>query len=361
MKVTAAVFEADRPLPLLQELELAEPRANEVVVRMVATGICHTDLKAAAPGSPIPRPVVLGHEGAGIVEKVGSAVRKVAPGDHVVMTFASCGSCPSCREAEPAYCHDQVKLNFGCTNGHLQRGAEPVFGAFFGQSSFASHAIATERNVVKVRKDAPLATLGPLGCGIQTGAGAVLNDLDVKAGSTFAVFGAGSVGLSAVLAARLVGAARIIAVDVRPERLALARELGATEAILPGEGPAADEIKRLTGAGVDCSLDTTASLTVMRQAIDVLAPRGTCGLVAGPWDGQELGIAVRPLLLGRKIRGIAMGGSNPDIFIPMLVDLFMQGRFSFDRLVRFYPFDRIEDAFRDAQSGKTIKPVVRMN
>ena len=360
MKITAAVFESASPLPRLQELELAEPGPGEVLVRLVATGICHTDLKAAAPASPIPRPVVLGHEGAGVVERVGAGVGKVAPGDHVVMTFGSCGRCRSCREAEPAYCYDMMRLNFGCTSAHLRRAAEPVFGGFFSQSSFATFAIGTERNVVKVRRDAPLELLGPLGCGIQTGAGAVLNDLQVRTGKSLAVFGVGSLGLSAVMAARLVGAGRVVAVDVNPQRLELARELGATDTVLAGEEPVTEQVLALSREGVDAALDTTGVLPVMRQAIDVLAPRGTCGFVTGPWDGRELGVAVRPLLFGRTIRGIAQGNSNPDVFIPMLIDLFLQGRFPFDRLVRFYPFERIADALADTQSGATVKPVIRM-
>jgi aryl-alcohol dehydrogenase len=359
VKITAAVFEPASSVPALQELELAGPREGEVLVRLVATGICHTDLKAASVGSPVPRPVVLGHEGAGVVETVGAGVKKVAPGDHVVMTFGSCGRCRSCREAEPAYCYEMREQNFGCSTDHLQRGPEPVYGAFFKQSSFATYALGTERSVVKVRKDAPLELLGPLGCGIQTGAGAILNDLEVKAGSSLAVFGIGSLGLSAVMAAHLVGAGRIVAIDRLPQRLELARELGATDTIFAGDEPVTAQVMALTGSGVDTALDTTGVLPVMRQAIDVLAPRGYCGFVTAPWDGRELGVPVRNLLQGRKIRGIHQGNSNPDLFIPLLVDLFMQGRFPFDRLVRFYPFERIADAMQDAQSGEAVKPVVR--
>jgi aryl-alcohol dehydrogenase len=351
MKITAAVFETTSPEPVLRELELAEPGEGEVLVRLVATGICHTDLKAASIGSPLPRPIVLGHEGAGIVERVGDGVKKVAPGDHVVMTFGSCGTCRSCREAEPAYCYDMREQNFGCSTEHLHRGEGRVYGAFFKQSSFATYALGTERSVVKVRKDAPLELLGPLGCGIQTGAGAILNDLEVKAGSSVAVFGVGSLGLSAVMAANLVGAGRIIAIDRLPQRLDLARELGATDTILAGDEPVTAQVMALTGSGVDTALDTTGVLPVMRQAIDVLAPRGYCGFVTGPWQGRDLEVPVLKLLQGRKIRGIHQGNSNPDVFIPLLIDLFMQGRFPFDRLVRFYPFERLADAMHDTPFG----------
>jgi len=356
MDITAAVFQT--ATPSLRRLTIAAAGPREVRVRMVATGICHTDLKAAGPDGPVPRPVVLGHEGAGIVESVGSAVAKVAPGDPVVMTFASCGVCAPCRDAHPAYCVRSFAMNFGCSHGHLSAAEGAVAGGFFGQSSFATLAIATERNVVKVRADAPLAMLGPLGCGIQTGAGAVLNDLAVRPGMTLAVFGTGSLGLAAVMAARIAGASRIVAVDRIGARLDLARDLGATDTILAGDDPVAPAVLAAVPGGVDRSLDTTGALPVMRQAIDVLAPRGVCGFVTGPWDGRELGVAIRPLLGGRSIRGIHQGDSNPDVFIPLLVDLFMAGQFPFDRLVSLYPFDRIADALADSASGAAVKAVV---
>jgi len=357
--IRAALFEGG-PTPKLVEAELLGPGPGQVRVRLVATGICHTDLKAATPGGPVPHPVVLGHEGAGIVEAVGEGVSKLGPGDHVVLTFASCGRCRSCLEAEPAYCHHQFGLNFACAGEpRIRVGGNAVHGGFFGQSSFATHAIAGERNAVAVRRDAPLELLGPLGCGVQTGAGAVLNDFRLRPGASLAVFGTGSLGLSAVMAAHLAGARAIIAIDRHARRLDLARELGATHAIHTGDGAVAPEVVRLTGEGVDYALDTTGALPVMRQAIDALAPRGECGFVTSPWGGQELGVPVRQLLAGRRIRGIHQGNSNPDVFIPLLVDLFMEGRFPLDRLVRFYPFEEIGKALADTQSGETVKPVLR--
>jgi aryl-alcohol dehydrogenase len=361
MKIQAALTEAADAHPTLAELELAAPGPGEVLVRVVATGVCHTDLKSASAASPVPRPVVLGHEGAGVVEAVGAGVAKVAAGDHVVMSFASCGHCRACLEGDPAYCHVQWPLNFGCARTPMSQGGRPVHGDFFGQSSFASYALATERNVVKVRADAPLELLGPLGCGFQTGAGAVLNDFAIKPGKSLVVFGVGSVGLSAVMAARLAGAGPVIVVDRHAHRLDMAREVGADHVVVAGDGPVTAEIMRLSGGeGVDFALDTTTTLPVMAQAVDVLAPRGTCGFVSGPWDGTPLPLQVRNLLLGRKVRGIIEGGSNPDLFIPLLVDAFMAGRFPIDKLVKFYPFADIAKAFADSESGETIKPILRM-
>jgi aryl-alcohol dehydrogenase len=303
----------------------------------------------------------LGHEGSGIVEEVGAGVTKVQPGDSVVMTFGSCGHCPSCNDAQPSYCYNSSNFVSKRAAGehYLSANGEPVHGDFFAQSSFATHAIGNERSVVKIRKDAPLEMLGPLGCGIQTGAGAVFNELKLQPGQSLAVFGVGTLGLSAIMAARLAGASRIIAVDRHKHRLELAKELGAQDIVLAGNAPVDEEIMDLTTHGVDRVLDTTGVPAVMTQGINVLAPRGACAFVTGPWDGSPLPLAVRPLLKGRSVRGISEGGSNPDVFIPRLVDYFMDGRFPIDKLVKFYPFAEISQAFHDSEEGVTVKPILR--
>ena len=363
MKIHAAVFYDENLKPSIEELELSGPQADEVLVRITATGVCHTDLKTAGPGGRSPRPVVLGHEGAGVVEAVGPGVTRLVPGDHVVMSFDSCGHCPSCLDAEPAYCYNAD--HFACTRGdgefYLSADGTPVHGDFFNQSSFATHAIGKERGVVKVRKDAPLEFLGPLGCGVQTGAGAVFNVFRMKPGQTLAVFGTGSLGLSAVMAARIAGAARIVAIDLHPHRLQLGAELGAHEVIEAGRDPVAPQVLSLMPDGVDFALDTTGSASVMRQAIEVLAPRGTFGFVTAPHDGSELSLSMRPLMKGRKVVGIMEGNSNPDVFIPRLIDFFMRDQFPFDRLARFYPFEEIGQAFQDSEAGIAIKPILRMS
>lgn len=365
MQIRAAVVGKDNAITI-RPLELKGPEPHEVLIKIVAAGVCHTDLKCAGSNILVKaRPVVLGHEGAGVVEAVGSAVTELKAGDHVVMTFAYCGTCRSCREAEPAYCYEQYPLNFSCArpgggSAYLCDNGEDVYGDFFGQSSFATYAIGTERNVIKVPDDVPLEILGPLGCGIQTGAGAALNDLKVGPGNRFAVFGAGSLGLSAVMAARYAGAKTIIAVDRVQARLDLALELGADHAIQASGTDAVAEIMRITGDGVDQALDTTAVGSVMRQAIDVLAPRGICGFVTSPSDGSDLAVSVRNLLLGRKIRGIVEGNSNPKLFIPFLIDLYKRGHFPFDRLIQFYRFEEINEAFHAQHSGTAIKPVLKV-
>jgi aryl-alcohol dehydrogenase len=366
VEIRAAVTRAPHAPQSLETIDLAEPRDNEILVRVVATGICHTDIAMRDQTFPVPQPIVLGHEGAGIVEKVGRGVSKVKPGDHAVMTYNSCGMCESCYEDEPTYCHDFFGRNFAGSRADgtspLSKGKESIHGNFFGQSSFANYALCTERNVVKVPADAPLERLGPLACGIQTGAGAVIKALKVGVGKSFAAFGAGSVGLAAIMAARVVGATTIIGVDLNAKRLELARELGATHTINAAEENVVDSIMRITGAGVHYALDTTASPKVIRQAVESMTLRGQCGLVGASSPGSEICLDVMHLMTaGRKVRGIVEGDSDPDIFIPQLIELQKQGRFPYDRMLKFYDMKDINQAISDSESGTVVKPIVRMS
>ncbi len=363
--VSAAVVRQKGGPFTIEKLRLEEPRADEVLVRIVATGMCHTDMVVRDQVYPVPQPIVLGHEGAGVVEKVGTGVVKVQPGDHVVLSFMSCGRCRMCAQGRPANCENFNAHNFSGAradgSGSLRDERGPVHDHFFGQSSFSTFAVANERNVVKVRKEAPLALLGPLGCGIQTGAGAVMNALKVGHGSSFAAFGAGAVGLSAVMAARAVGASTIIAIDVVPSRLALAKEVGATHVVNAKERDAVAAVKEITGGGVQFSLETTALPAVVRQAVDALGVRGTCGIVGAAPPGTEIKIDVTEFMqMSKTVYGIIEGDSVPDIFIPQLVDLFLQGRFPFDKLTKFYPFERINEAASDSERGLTVKPIIRI-
>lgn len=351
----------------VEDVTLSAPAQGEVLVRMVATGVCHTDLIVRDQYYDVPLPSVLGHEGAGVVEAVGEGVTSLAPGDHVVLTFMSCGDCGTCHEGAPTYCDGFYPLNLSGgyadgTTATRDAAGNVVHDHFFGQSSFGTYAIAHQRNVVKVRKDAPLELLGPLGCGIQTGAGAVLNALKLKPGASIAIFGAGAVGLAAAMAAKIAGASRIIVVDLLDNRLATARELGATDTINARGGDAVAKIKELTGGGAHYSLDCTGRPEVVRQAIESISARGTCGIVGSPALGTEASFDVNDVLVpGKTIRGIVEGDSVPDIFIPRMVDFYMNGVFPFDKLVRFYDFENINDAVADAESGDTIKPILRMS
>jgi aryl-alcohol dehydrogenase len=360
----AVVREQSGPFRI-ERLRLDDPRDDEVLVEVVATGVCHTDIVVRDQYFPVPLPAVLGHEGAGVVKRVGKQVTRFAPGDHVVMSYASCGHCHNCQQGHNGYCNELYGLNFGgrrpdgSTPYRDEQGAE-VSGCFFSQSSFGSLALAKADNLVKIRRDVPLELMGPLGCGIQTGAGAVINALQPEAGSSLAVFGAGSVGLSAVMAARLVGCTSIIAVDMNPARLALARELGATAVLNAADGDPVEAIRGLTGGeGVQYSLECTALPKVLRQAVESLRQTGVCGLIGAAALGTEVTLDMNSILFGRSLRGIIEGDSVPDIFIPRLIELWRQGLFPFDKLISFYPFAEIEQAVRDSEQGKVLKAVVR--
>jgi aryl-alcohol dehydrogenase len=366
MNVTAAVVrEQEQPFEV-EEFDLEEPRAGEVLVRVVATGMCHTDIIVRDQWYPVPLPVILGHEGAGVVEGVGEGVTDLEPGDHVVLTFASCGRCAYCLRGKPTYCLQFFGLNFGGTrldgSNALSKDGEPVHDRFFGQSSFATYAIATERNAIKVRDDVSLELLGPLGCGIQTGAGGVMNVLKPEAGTSIVLFGAGAVGLSAVMAAQIVGCSTIVAVDVVSGRLELARELGATHTIGANESEnLVEEVQEITGGGADYSIESSAVPAVLRQAVDSLGPLGVCGLIGAAPLGTEFSLDMNDVLIpGKTVRGIVEGDSVPHVFIPRLVDLYQAGRFPFDRLVQSYSLDEINQAAEDAEEGNTLKPVLRM-
>jgi aryl-alcohol dehydrogenase len=363
LETEAAVVE-DKGGPFrLKTVSVDSPRGDEVVVRIVATGVCQTDAHSRNQEYPVPLPVILGHEGAGVVESVGSEVRGISPGDHVALSFPSCGRCRSCRAGAPANCEHGFELSFSAArlDGSNAYAASRVHGHFFGQSSFARFALASERNTVKIADDMPLTLAGPLGCGMQTGAGAVMNSLRVNAGESIAVLGTGAVGLAAVMAAHAVGATTIVAVDVNDARLRLAAELGATHTVNGRTGSTGDRLRQIRRGGFDYVLEITAIPDMLALAVEVLAPMGTAALIGGAPAGTKAPIDMNSLLNGgRMLRGIAQGDSVPQTFIPKLIDLYRSGRFPFDRLVRQYDFADINQAFEDASRGDVIKPVLVM-
>lgn len=364
MRITAALVPEKGAPFQLEALELAEPAADELVVRVAASGICQTDLHGRDDYFGLPFPCVFGHEGAGIVERVGSAVTKVAPGERVLMTSPACGDCAACRRGLPGYCASARRIKFGGAlrdgRAPMRRGTNPVYGAFFQQSSFATHALATEGNVVKLPHDLPLEQAAAFACGVNTGAGAVLNVLRPPPGSSLAVFGAGTVGLAAVMAARIAGCATIVAVDLHDNRLALARELGATHVFNAGKEGPVDGIRRFLGAGVDCSLEAAGHPRVLRQAVDCLAPLGICCLVGSARKGVEAALEMAQLQQGRTLRGCIQGDCPPDEFLPKLFEYHRAGRLPVERLIRYYEFADINRAVADSASGHAIKPVLRI-
>ena len=348
----------------LEQIDLDAPRPGEILVRLVASGLCETDIMIRDEWYPVPLPAVLGHEGAGIVEAVGKGVRRISPGDHVVLSFSACRVCSPCRRGRTPYCEHMLERNLSGrrpdgTTGYHRKG-KPIGGHFFGQSSFATHALVDEGNAVKVSRESPLDVLAPLGCGVQTGAGAVLYALRPAAGSSVAVFGAGLIGQSAVMAAAAVGCTTILAIDPDGRRRELAITSGATGVVDPAADDVVDVIRAMTDNGVDFSLETSGNAEVLRSAADATAPFGVCAVIGPAPVGTEAILDVNMLLFGRCVRGVVGGHVAAEFCIPALVALYQQGRFPFDRLLRHYAFDDINTAINDVLSGATLKPVIRI-
>lgn len=361
MQITAAVLRTPDGPYVLEPVDLAEPAPDEVLVRIVGAGMCHTDVIPRGEGTLSPPPIITGHEGAGVVEAVGADVTTVAVGDHVVLSFDSCGTCARCAAGQPASCETFLFRNLlgrrmDFTTGVTDAGGLEVASRWFGQSSFATHCLATERNVVVVDPSLPLETLGPLGCGIQTGAGTVLVALDVQPGTSVVVFGTGAVGLAAVMAAVVAGATTIVAVDLHAHRLALAAELGATHTVDGASDDLLAQLAAITGGGAHHSIDTTGVPAVMLHALGCLQLGGSCGFV-GVQTGELVLDALA--LVGKTVVGVLEGSANPKTFIPRLIELWQAGQLPFDRLIEEFPLDQINEAEQASLTGRVVKPVLR--
>ncbi|KAL0475640.1 alcohol dehydrogenase [Neurospora intermedia] len=378
----------------LQEVRLNDIQPDEVLVEIEAFGICHTDLSFAAGLLPCRPGAVLGHEGAGKVLSVGSSISDLSPGDSVLLSFSHCDSCPSCLSGHPSYCHSFNARNFsGCRplpvhpDGSIDSSSflksdndptldpcyatfltpddtnnKPIFSQFFGQSSFARHTLVHKSCCVKVPPETNLALYAPMGCGMQTGAGAVLNSLGVKPGSSIAVFGVGSVGMAAVMAAAHIAKAKtIIAVDLQVSRLELAKKLGATHAVL---GDVKDMKKEVRGicppVGVDYAVDCTGSVGVIETMIEVLGTRGRAATVGAPGFGKVVGVDVMEhLTYGKEYVGSCEGDSLPKEFIPFLINQHAKGNFPMEEFVTFYDVKDYKQALEDSHNGKAIKAVLK--
>jgi aryl-alcohol dehydrogenase len=363
MEITAAVVKEKGNSFELQKVLLDPPKSEEVLVRIIATGICHTDLVARdyVMGSPN-FPVILGHEGSGIIESVGEDVHHLKVGDHVVLSYGFCGECEICRNGTPQYCYEFFTRNFsgGRVDGshsHHYHDGKAINDNFFSQSSFATYAIAHKNNVIAVPKDAPLELLGPLGCGLQTGAGAIINSLRVRVGSSVIITGTGAVGLAALMAAKATSATTIIAVDINDERLAFAMELGATHTINSLSENVSQRILEILPKGVQYAVDTTGRNEVINSVLSSMRPTG---------EMICIGVAQKPLALetnifltkGYKIKFINQGDSVSAEFIPKLIKMYQNGQFPFDKLIKKYSFEDINQAVEDSEKGRTIKSVL---
>jgi aryl-alcohol dehydrogenase len=342
--------------PELTGIRIRPPAGDEVLVRIDAVGICHTDISVAARWPQRRLPMVFGHEGAGTVEAAGPAAG-VAVGRRVVLTFASCGECPNCVEGRPAYCRRSTDLNMRGARDALHLGDEAITGGFFGQSSLSTYALASARNTVPVDDDLDPALAAPLGCSVQTGVGTVLNTIAPQRGDTLVVYGVGAVGLSAVMGARIAGCGVIVAVDPVAERRALAGELGATATVDPASADAAAEIVELTGGGAHAAVDTTAIPDVLAGALTALRARGTLAIVGlgAPTAALPVGLIMGS---GLTVRGVVEGDSEPHTFIPRLAGLVRSGDLPLEKVVTRYRFDDFGDGWSAAKSGRVVKPVL---
>ena len=366
MRANAAVFEKLFTPLSVTEVEIDAPRPGEALVKIVAAGVCHTDALARDGDMPFPAPGVLGHEGAGVVEAVGDGVTNVSVGDKVIIGWPWCGSCGNCLDGQPRYCLELGPLVITGSRGDgstaLRRlDGSPLHSHFFGQSSFATYSICAANALVPVPADADVSLLGPLACGISTGAGAVLNALRPFAGSSVVVYGAGAVGLSAIMAARLTAATHIIAVDRLASRLSLAAELGATETIdvSTGADPVA-AVHEICGKPADFGLDCAGNVNVLRQAADSVGMRGTVALIGGAPAGASFSLDHMSTLWGKKVVGILGGEGRSVSLINTLITLNAQGRFPYDRLIEKFPLDQVNEALEASHRGDVIKPVLTM-
>ena len=365
MKAKAAVTLKNQQAFEVKQIDVDEPKADEVLIRVVASGVCHTDAVARDLEGLVAMPAVLGHEGSGVIEKVGKDVANVKVGDYVVMSFASCHHCENCLSAHPSVCESFNFLNF---DGRMADGSTPYhheggdLSIFFGQSSFSEKVVTKAINVVPVdvKNEDELSLLGPLGCGIQTGAGTVMNYLNPAVGESIIIFGTGAVGLSAIMAAKLAGCAHIIAVDVHQHRLDLAKKLGATHTINGKEQDTVAEVRKITGKGAHYSVETTGVAPVVLQAVHAIKPLGKVAIVG--FTGEvTFNIQADLMGEGKTLVGVIEGDSIPQLFIPKLVELYKQGKFPINELIEFYTLDQINQAFADSASGKVIKPIIRMS
>ncbi|KAF7532091.1 hypothetical protein G7054_g8293 [Neopestalotiopsis clavispora] len=353
----------------LQEVSVHDINDDEALIEIHATGICHTDLSCANGTLPASAPAVLGHEGAGVVLSVGKNVQNVQKGDKVLLSFAHCETCSQCTSGHPAYCQTWVPLNFGGkrADGSCSlslkgaQGEQSLYSSFFGQSSFARQAAVHKSSLVKVDPSTDLALFSPLGCGFQTGAGAVLTTLDVQPNSTVAIFGAGAVGMSAIMAAKIRNAKRIIAIDLMQTRLDLAQKLGATDIILGNDPDILSKIQEMCPPnGVDYALDCTGVPAVVGKMIEALGTRGKAVSVGAPSPGKTVAIDIFALLIhGKQYSGCCEGDSLPKELIQVLIQEHANGRYPIQHIVSVYDIEDFQQAIDDTKSGKTLKAVLR--
>ena len=366
IETRAAVVHEPAAAFTIEDVELETPRDDEVLVRIRAVGICRTDLSTQRGNGVVIFPAVLGHEGAGVVRAVGDNVRTVRVGDRVALSFASCGSCEQCAVHMPARCSHLRTLNqLGMRpdgSRAIRRDGVEISSHYFGQSSFAYDALTYERNVVPIG-DAPFELAAPLGCGVQTGVGTVTTAMQCRSQSTIVIIGAGAVGASALLGAVIQRCGRIVVVEPMAERRQTALTLGATDVVDPGDGSAlVERLLALLPDGADYVVDTSGRQSSLEAGLAVLGMAGTLAIVGIP--GHEVRLAVNPgtlLRRGQTVTGVLEGDSDPRRFIPQMLRWWKEGLLPLEKLVRTFPFERINDAVAAQERGDCIKAVLIMD
>ena len=334
---------------VIEDLEIEAPHAGEVAVRLVATGVCHSDLNGLRGSRELPLPMVLGHEGAGIVEAVGAGVTNAAPGDHVILSaIGRCGRCAECVDGRPWLCAVAGATIF---SGRLPDGTtrlslrgRPVYH-WFAQSSFAERAVVPEGAVVRIRSDVALEKVATLACGVSTGLGAVFNAARVEVGSTVVVIGCGGVGVSAVVGADLAHAGKIVAVDIADDKLAFARSLGATHTVNARSEDPVQRVREITGGGADHTFECVGNPVTLTQLVEMIRPGGHGYVVGAAAPGTRFPFPTDGFIRNKHLHGVMQGNVRATVDIPRYVDLYAAGKLPLDRLVtRTYPLDAINDA-----------------
>ena len=358
----AALFHGVHQPLVIEDVEIGEPMAREIIVRTVASGVCHSDLHFIEGLWPFPPPAVLGHEAAGIVEDVGDQVTYVKPGDHVIACLSVfCGHCEQCLTGHPNRCSNPETRRGRNDPPRLSQNGNPV-NQFINISSFAEKMLLHENAVVKIREDMPLESAALIGCGVMTGVGAALNTAKVEPGSTVAVFGAGGVGLAALQGARIAGARQIIAVDVVESKLATARELGATHSVDASSGDPVAKIREMTNGGVDYSFEAIGLKTAAAQAFECLNVGGTATVIGMIPIGEKVEIDAKLLLSERKLQGSIMGSNRFRVDMPRYIDFYLQGRLKLDEMItRKGRLEDVNEAFRAMKAGEVARTVLTFN
>jgi S-(hydroxymethyl)glutathione dehydrogenase/alcohol dehydrogenase len=355
----AALFHGPHEPLTIEQVDIDRPRAREVLVRTVASGVCHSDLHFVDGLYPYPAPSILGHEAAGIVEEVGPDVTYVQPGDHVIACLSVfCGHCDFCVTGRTHLCQNRETRRAPNEPPRLSQGGDIVH-QFLNISSFAERMLLHEHAIVKIREDMPLDRAALIGCGVTTGVGAVLNTAKVPAGSSVAVFGAGGVGLAAIQGARIAGASQIIAVDTIEHKLATARALGATHIVDASSHDPVEAIREISGGGVEYSFEAIGLSKVATQAFDALARGGTATIVGMIPVGQKVEVDGPSFLAEKKIQGCTMGSNRFRVDMPRYVDFYMDGRLKLDEMItRTGALEDVNDAFRAMKAGEVARTVL---